>query len=84
MVFSFHIFLLCEYFFYICGMKRLFLFFIPVVMLSSCMTQQDYINLGVSGVLLGASTQVEELVDTLQVRKERRELEKSLSSQKTY
>ena len=65
-------------------MKRLFLFFIPVVMLSSCMTQQDYINLGVSGVLLGASTQVEELVDTLQVRKERRELEKSLSSQKTY
>lgn len=60
-------------------MKRVFLFCIPLIMLSSCMTQQDYINLGVSGVLLGASTQVEELVDTLQVRKERRELEKEIN-----
>lgn len=61
-------------------MKKVFLFFIPVVLLSSCMTQSDYINLGVSGALLTASTQVEDIVDTLQVRKERRQLEKEINN----
>lgn len=50
---------------------KYFIYLLPLFF-GSCMTQSDYINLGVATTMITVSTQVEDIRENIQERKEQR------------